>query len=313
MSCMRLCVVVFALLGLMVGSSNALAAISVDGDLSDWGITLSGGKHLLYNSAYGYSYSENHNVQKRGQATIFDQNVTYHLEDSNDHSNSYQVGPLYGGQNYDAEVLAASVVGQDLYIAISTGQRPDNTAKRFAPGDICITQGTKVWGIEVGGGTHTALSAIVEGDPGASFQLYSRGDTKSSTIPAGQTAGSVWEGGSWSLGIDGSGGVRTQLDAGGVFLGLCDFEYLFSSSLGEHAFIELCIPQIRTLLGCNPGDLNIRWAPVCGNDQLDICVTLPPAAPPPGSLPEPASIAVWAVLLLVAVGFARWKRTASEA
>jgi hypothetical protein len=312
-SCTKL-VVPITLLALMVCPSNLRAAVTpptIDGNLSDWGISLDGQKHLVYNTAYGYAYNPNQNVEKRGQITLSGRTIVYDLEDSDDTRNNYPVGPLGGGQNYDAEALVVSVVGSNLYIGISTGQRPDNGAKCFAPGDVCITQGTDVWGVEVGGGstTHNA-SEVVDGNKGTTYGLNPQGYTNWSTQLSSQKAGSIWEGGTWNVGISGSGNVPTQLNTGGskggTYLGTSDYVYNFDSAFGQHAFIELCIPNYAELLGNDLGGASIRWAPVCGNDQLSLCVVLPPDQLP-GPVPEPASVMIWAVLLLAAACFGRKK------
>jgi len=302
-------------LGLMACSSDiqaAIAGIVVDGNLADWGITLSGQKHLVYDAGYGYSYNPRQNVEKCGQTTFNGRTVIYDLEDSDDSAgHNTKIGPLYGGQDYDAEALVVSVVGPNLYIGISTGQRPDNGSKYFAPGDIRITKGNEAWGVEVGGGSHaTAASKIVDGDKGTTYSLSSNGNTSGSTQLRNQKAGSIWEGGTWNPGIAGSGDVKTQLNTGGKYggkyLGMSDYVYNFDSTFGQHAFIELCIPNYAELFGNNLAGASIRWAPVCGNDQLSLCVILPGSSGP-GPVPEPASIMIWAVLLLTAACFARKK------
>jgi hypothetical protein len=291
-------VVLIAFFGWMVCSSDIQAAITVDGNLSDWGITLNRNKHLVYDAGYNYSYNSQQTVEKRGQTTFDGCTIVYDLEDSNDGAgHNAKVGPLYGGQDYDAEVLVVSVVGSDLYIGISTGQRPNNGSAFFAPGDIQITKGNEVWGIEVGGGSHaTSSSKVVDGDKGTTYSLNRNGDTRSSTQLPNQEAGSIWEGGTWDSGIAGSGDVTTQLN-GGTYLGTSDYVYNFDSTFGQHAFIELCIPNYAELFGDNLAGASIRWAPVCGNDQLSLCVIIP-ELPGLGPVPEPASAMIWAVLLL---------------
>ena len=152
MSCIRICTAMIALWA-AIGCSYAQAAVfSVDGNLSDWGITLGASQHFNYAAGYNYSYHSGLDLTgTRGQAIIGGNAVCYDLEDSNDDSNSYQVGPLYGGQNYDAEVLVASVVGSNLYIGVASGQRPNNGLAYFAPGDIRIAAGQNVFAIEVVG------------------------------------------------------------------------------------------------------------------------------------------------------------------
>jgi hypothetical protein len=280
------------------------AAITVDGTLTDWGITLDSQRHLVYDSAYGYSYNSQANIQKSGQANVGGYKIVYDVEDSNDNSNSYKVGPLYGGQNYDAEALLVTVSGSNLYLGIATGQRPDNGVKLFGPGDISISTGTKTYGIEVGGSGVTG-SQIVEGNNGSTYKLRSNGNTQSVTQLSNQQAGSIWDGGKWTLGISGSGDVKTQLNTGGnnsgTYLGTSDYIYRFDSAFGQHAFIELCIPNYQELFGSDLQNAVIRWAPACGNDQLSLCVIIPGEQPP--TVPEPGSVLIWAGLTLAAAAW----------
>jgi len=325
-SCTRIVVLFIALLGLMIYSSSIRAAVTpptVNGNLSDWGITLSSGSnpHLVYASGYGYSYNSNQNIEKHGQMTFNGNTIIYDLEDSNDLAGKTgYVGPLYGGQDYDAEALVVSVVGTNLYIGIATGQRPDNGISYFAPGDISMTKGTDVWGVEVGGGTGNSNSSnpskIVGGDSGTTYQLDSGGSTVKAINPKNpyQEAGSIWKTVStdWKSGISSSGDPMTQLNITSPSampveqLGQSNYVYNFDSSFGSHAFIELCIPNYETVFGDDPGNAVIRWAPACGNDILSVSVYLP-GSQGAGSVPEPASMMIWAVLLLSAVCVARKK------
>jgi hypothetical protein len=296
--------VVFAVFFGFAACSGLEAAITVDGTLGDWGITLNSQKHLVYNSAYGYSYDSQSNIEKSGQATVGGCKIFYDIEDSNDNSNSYRVGPLYGGQNYDAEALLVTVSGSNLYLAIATGQRPDNGCKLFGPGDISISTGTKTYGIEVGG-NGIAGSQIVEGINGSTYKLDSSGNTLLVTQLPNQQAGSIWDGGKWTLGINGSGDVKTQLNTGGsnggTYLGTSDYVYRFDSTFGQHAFIELCIPNYQELFGNDLQNAVIRWAPVCGNDQLSLSVIVPGEQSP--TVPEPGSVLIWAGLTLAAAAW----------
>jgi hypothetical protein len=299
-----------ALGAVLVCSSSPASVFTIDGNLSDWGINLGSGNHFTYASGYGYTYPGSATVPQQGSTIISGNTVVYDLEDSNDDSNSYQVGPLYGGQNYDAEALLVSVVGSDLYIGIATGQRPDNGATYYGPGDISITKGTKTWGIEVGGGGGTTTlpspATIVGGQNGTTYTLDSNGNTTLATSISTQKAGSIWDGGAWKAGIGGSGLVDAQLNGGGTFLaqlGADSYIYNFSASLGQHAMIELAIPNYQTVFGSNLGGATIAWAPSCGNDQLSLSVVIPSQTP--DAAPEPASILIWSVLLLATVYFGR--------
>jgi hypothetical protein len=305
-SCIKLCVVVAALGGTFVCSHSQAAVFS----LSDWGISLDSSKHFAYAGGYGYNYPGDATHPKQGSTIIGGNTVVYDLEDSNDNSNSYTVGPLNGGQNYDAEALLVSVVGSNLHIGIASGQRPDNGVPYYAPGDICITKGSQTWGIEVGGGpgktTTPSPPTVVGGQNGTTYTLDSDGYTQSSTQLSTQEAGSIWEGGTWHSGIGGSGLVHAQLLSGGTLraqLGASDYIYNFDDSLGQHGIIEVCIPDYQTVFGNTLAGATIAWAPSCGNDQLSLSVVVPAQQPEP--VPEPASVVIWTVLLLTTVYFGR--------
>ena len=152
----------------------------------------------------------------------------------------------------------------------------------------------------------------MDGDKGTTYKLSASGATLSSTQLNTQKAGSIWKA---VLGISASaapGNVKTQLNTGGTnggtYLGMSDYVYNFDSAYGQHAFIELCIPNYQELLGDNLSGATIRWAPVCGNDQLDLCVVFL-SEQVPGPTPEPASFLIWTVLFLAAVCFARKNRS----
>jgi hypothetical protein len=312
------CFALLADLALLAGVvAQATAGITVDGNWSDWGLsTYSGlhGTHLDY-SAYGTSYPHlpDGGVSSPPPAMISpDLWVCYDIEDTKDSAgDSSPIGPLYDGQNYDAEFLGVAMDDTYLYIAIFTGQRPDNGIKRFAPGDIRVQAGDNVYGIEVGGGpgddsNHDGM--ISKGDDGTFYNIEANGYTNISdygdALTPDQVAGSVWltADTDWEHGISGSDGVPMQLkELGGTADGNAEKYFCnYSSSLDEHAFIELSVPL--TLFGGEDVDL-VSWGPACGNDYsyLEVCVR---PAPP---IPEPASFGIWA-LLVVSAGGCRWWR-----
>ena len=305
---------------------------SVDGLLNDWGVTINSTGHLVYDAAYGAAYDDTKGLVASTSGTNVDVNgrrVTYQIEDSNDYSNGYQVGPLWGGQNYDAEALLVSLDGGDLHIAIATGQRPDNRLANYAPGDISIVSGGTTWGIEVGGGaaldSGSANFLLAEGSNGTTYTIKTDGYTLSSaSSSANQTAGSIWltDGSTsstldptkdWQTGIANSGTPRppTQLIGGTTRLGQADYAFnfgvdpndLMENLFGGHAFIELVVEDYYMVFGDLLDPATVRWSPVCGNDQLMLSVTLPPK----GVVPEPTSLVVW-TLLIGAAGWVGWRR-----
>jgi hypothetical protein len=337
MSCTKLIGIV-ALLALLFCSSNIQAAIDVDGNLADWGISVnSQNNHLTYDPVYAYSYNASNPLQDDNnltprQTTYNGTTVYYDVEDTNDSAgNGSRVGPLYGGQDYDAEVMVVRIVGNNLYIGIATGQTNTNLFSNFAPGDICITtaDGT-VFGIEVGGGSGVQSTSghgkgsprdttVDNGDAGSTYKLFNNGFTDKVNSPGNdeQTAGSIWETTSndWIQGLSGSDPTDTdkkwdtaQLNTqdGEEALGYCDsYVYNFGSSSSQHAFIELCITDYVNVFGSDLSEAIISWTPACGNDLL--YVFIPEQSGHFGPVPEPASMTIWAFLLLMGICFARKK------
>ncbi|MBN2475896.1 MAG: PEP-CTERM sorting domain-containing protein [Pirellulales bacterium] len=326
------------------------AQAAIDGILDDWGVTITESGNLVYDPAYGASYSTAQSPitpQVGVNVSVNGREVTYQIEDTNDGSNDYRVGPLWGGQNYDGEALFVSIDQGDLYIAIATGQRPDNAgsgddAKYFAPGDISIARSdTLVWGIEVGGGRggqDIANSVITASDPGTTYIIDANGFAIPALSPdvghpADRTAGSLWEtdgssshaldpGQAWQTGIAGSSmpRPRTQLTGGrlveaSVVPGRVEYAYNFgfdplglADDFGQHAFVELCIRDYADL-------------DMFGDDLAGATILWAPVCGndllsvevhlPKGEVPEPASLAIWCLLGIAGVAIGRCRRRKS--
>jgi len=119
-------------------------------------------------------------------APVFTPNAAKRNEDIYDGSNSQDVDPNRGGQNYDAEWMGTALTGNTLFIGILSGLRPDNGFGEFGPGDIRLVaknaQGQVIaeYGIEVGGGV-----GGVAGDT-------SRAVGGTSVLPANKSVGSSY-------------------------------------------------------------------------------------------------------------------------
>lgn len=247
------------------------ATLTVDGNLGDWGFVVADNNGSSFIPAGG--------LQLLGIA----------VEDQNDFAgdNAY-LGPYNGGQNYDAELLAAAVQGPNLFISIVTGQRPDNGLHRFAPGDIQIHTTAGLYRIEVGGGVGGGPGgAIVENAGGSTYGIDSDGwSTGLVSTPSTQKAGTIWAN-SWGV-------YYNQLqNPGATKIGTADYIYTRNSVTTQHAIIELSLPLA---LFAGQQLLSIDWAAACNNDALEIDVC---------NVPEPSS-AVLAVLGLV--GLFTWRR-----
>jgi hypothetical protein len=287
------------LLALVVSlGTTAHGAPVVDGNLAEWGIGMQGG-HNTYDALYGVSYPMASNGGVAGTITSglpIGLPVDFHVEDSNDSSGiDYRVGPLYGGQDFDAEFLgvAHDPLGNKLWIAISTGQRSDNAFAYFEPGDILIqtVHGT-YYGVETWGKTFNLdslghVTSVVDG-----FQQGSLVETSGT--------------GDWLGGISGSNNPTTQV-VGGTVVGTTDFVYHEAGLVGgtQHAWIEAGIDL--SLFDSAPS--LVRWAPSCGNDELEIEVTITPLSPPP--IPEASAMVTWSLLLGCGFAAAWWRKRRS--
>ncbi|MBX3441576.1 MAG: PEP-CTERM sorting domain-containing protein [Planctomyces sp.] len=306
----RGCSLFTALLAVCVGGLTAVPSVSAawvaaDGDLSDWGINFAGNTPQ-YHASLANQASTTHLMTM--QATIGGFTFFYVREDSDDSAgDSGFVGPNVGGQNYDGEFLGVGVSGNQLVIAIMTGQRPDNGATKYAPGDILISTTLGDFGIEVGGGAGGvagSAAAITEGADGTTYSVNGQGFTTGSTNSSVYTAGSVWHQPNWIVDPIPDPYTKVQMQhAGGSYMGLADYIYTRNSISLQHAIIEVAIP-FSYFLGADI--LSVAWAPSCGNDLLEVNGLGIHTAP------EPASLAMLA-FGGVAVGFVRRRRTPRDA
>lgn len=267
--------------------------ITVDGNVSDWGITVKDGNQSSFSNPAVAN-------------TILNKTFFFTAEDQNDlWGDSGYLGPNYGGQNYDAEFMGLAFDDTKLYLVIVTGQRPDNGLQRFSPGDIRIVAKdskngpvTSVFGIEVGGGIGGGAGGVLtEGAAGSTYTLNSSGYTKGHTNSP-RVVGSIWKDPSWLLDpIPPATDVQLKNDTSGTPEGIADFVYTRNElTTAQHSVIELSLD--RSIFG-TAGALDIYWAPSCGNDVLEINDDLLPSR-----VPEPGTLAALGIGLFV-LRFAR--------
>lgn len=261
--------------------------ITVDGNVSDWGVSVAD------NDASNFS-----NPAVAG--TILGSTFYFAREDQPDTAgDAYFLGPNYGGQNYDVEFMGLAFDATRLYLTIVSGQRPDNGLMRFSPGDIRIVAKTgkngsvtNVYGIEVGGGAGGAPGAGMqaEGGAGSTYNLNASGFTLSHAASA-RAVGSIWRDPNWLLDpIAPATPVQIADDGSGTAVGMADYVYTRNADpTTQHAVIELSLD--RSIFGA-AGALDIYWAPSCGNDVLEINDDLPTR------VSEPATLAMLGIGLL---------------
>jgi hypothetical protein len=257
-------------------------AITIDGNLSDWGVVVADGTS---SQPVGTNYS--------GLRTDLAGSM---IEDTNDRSNNYYLGPNYGGQNYDGEFMGVGVFDSKLYIAILTGQRPDNgfsgSLGLYSPGDIRIETTKGRFAIEVGGGSVGGPgSALTEGMAGTTYSVNSNGYTTGTVATnALQTAGSVWTDTTWILDpIAPSQPVQFRINSSSTNVGQADYIYTRNDPhYRDHAIIELEL-DLSIFDGATLEDF--YWLPSCGNDELRVSTNI-------STVPEPASLALLGIGLL---------------
>jgi hypothetical protein len=246
--------------------------ISIDGDLSDWGID---------------------------KTTWLPADMGIHrtVEDQTGRG-SYYLNPGWGGQAYDAEALYATISGDFLYIALATGHNPQTVhnpgGNSYGTGDFFIDfgkDGTYEVGINVNHKTPNGFESLlaqggVYATPTYALGLFYENDP---LYPVG--------------------GKRPTYLTGGSYLGLAELIYSTTPATGyginpndPHYFYEIGVDLgLLRRAGWDDKAFNIHWTMNCGNDSIFV-------DPPPGNVPEPGTLAL---LPLGLVGLGLLRRRAS--
>jgi MYXO-CTERM domain-containing protein len=304
-------------------------AITVDGNASDWGITVQNGAAGFAGSTYVPGLPA---YGGPGTTGLIVGTPNPHTEDTDDRAGTaFPLGPHAGGQNYDAQYMAVAVstpalgtlATSTIYVLISTGMRPDNGTPtsiggngQFGIGDIRITAGTGSFGIETGGGSFAGSGLVTQAEAGTNYVMNGNGTTFSQAATPG-TAGALYAtptAGHWltdPIPADGpppeAEDDRNQINYAAVGAALDTAVYVYTanvltnvgvddSGLGdqsEHALIELSLPASHFVTTDAFGNqmlvFDITWGPACNNDIMHVDINLIPFLI---TTPEPGTLAV---------------------
>jgi hypothetical protein len=259
----------------MVLAPASHALITVDGDLSDWGVTLP-------------------NVPDAPPAAWVPSIGAHASQDG-------IISPGIGGQDYDIEAMYAAVLGDTLYFALVTGfdqggEAGDIFLPRYDGGDIFFNFGGGAGynvavritdALRIGS---TGIGNVYQGDFSPVGDSYL--NTEDVFIPMHQPTSNPWR-------VDDAavGGLGVSL------VGTTTIAYVQDDTVADHNVYEFALDL--SALGISGATVaqgfNVHWTMECGNDVMDWSV--------PGDLvviPEPAGMTLLGIGLLgIAIRYRR--------
>lgn len=214
---------------LLAFSGSAAAAITVDGNLSDWGINTT--------------------------TWVPSAGIHYTVEDQTGNG-SFFLSPGWGGQAYDAEAMYAQIIGDTLYIALATGHNPNTAqnpgANSYGAGDFAIDFG-KNGSYEVGinvipGGF--GVAGGVYGSASWNYGLWPTQGNPDTTHPTSLKGGTLLGNASFAYTTTGASGYGSKLT---------DLHYFYEIGLNT---------SLLTAAGWDGASFNIHWTENCANDSI---------------------------------------------
>lgn len=260
--------------------SPAMAALVVDGNLADWGVTRTGAAS---------NWTPNTGISAK-------------VEDQTGGANTL-LTPGYGGQAYDAEAFYATFQGGKLYLGLATGHNPltvnNPGGNTYGAGDFAFDFGKN--------GSF---------DLGVNFKYATNGSGGRETF--GVQAG-VYANPTWTYGLWNAAGAQSNLAnadkshptslTGGTLIGNAALAYttVGQNNYGQyrndlHYFYELSVDtsllQAAGWDGHSP--FSVHWTQNCANDSIWVDT--------PSYVPEPLSLALMPLGLLGVAASRRRKK-----
>ena len=260
-----------------VAGTGTAQAYTVDGNLSDWGVTTTG-------SASDWNPNSG---------------VYYTTEDQTGSSGTY-LNPGYGGQVYDAEAIYVDFDSNYMYYAVVTGL--PETGVTYPSGDISFDfgqNGIYEMGIEVlgdngftSGSLYEVASTQAEQDNNWSHAAFVQ---HQASDPVDILAGTLVSSGDLIYG-DSQGTNDTPITNLGQYAS--DGHYVIEGRVALAGFSSYV------------GDtFNVHWTMKCGNDAIILSSVEMPST----GVPLPGTIALFGVAMLGMGAAARRRRQANEA
>jgi hypothetical protein len=234
-------------------SLNANAAsITIDGNLSDWGL------HRNGNSA---DWLPNSSLVPSSQYTVEDQTG----------NSGTRLFPGYGGQAYDAEAFYITMDATYLYLALITGLSPntpnDPAHNSYGPGDFAIDfgrDGTFEFGVETTGSQAGSVFRVSAWDYG----LWDTNGNYDPNHPDLSHPTSIKTG-------------TLVSSAGQLIYNSNPFKNMGIYTNDNHYAIEAAIPLIA--FSGFSGKFDVQWTMNCANDAILVDPNL-------ATVPEPNSL-----------------------